>query len=177
MNFLTINKSEVLRNYFLDYPTKEIHLRELSRKTGISFPRVREICLDLLKMGLISKRNEGGLVLLKANRDSVYFIAKKRGRNIELLYSSGLCDKLIDEYQRPEAIIVFGSYARAEDSEESDIDIAVITKKHKSFNIAEFEKMLKRKITIHEISKEKSDKEFLNTLANGIGLYGFYEVV
>jgi len=45
--------------------------------------------------------------------------------------SSGLIALLKDKYEEPEAIVVFGSYARGEDTSESDIDIAVVTKKKK----------------------------------------------
>ncbi|MBI5060836.1 MAG: nucleotidyltransferase domain-containing protein [Candidatus Aenigmarchaeota archaeon] len=82
-----------------------------------------------------------------------------------------------NKYEEPEAIIVFGSYSRGEDQSGSDIDIAIITKKRINVSTVEFEKRLKRKINIYEIQIKHAEKEFLNTLANGIVLYGHMRVV
>jgi predicted nucleotidyltransferase len=175
ITFITSTKDEILK-FFADNPTIEIHLRELSRKTKISFPWVRKIAKELAKNKLLIEKKERGFTLVSANRDNILFKALKRTYNIYSLYSSNLVQALIEEYNHPETIILFGSYSRGEDTEQSDIDIAVITKRTTKINFAEFEKKLRRKISIKELQKEKIEKEFNITLANGIVLDGYFDM-
>src|SRR3989344_4808251 len=85
-------------------------------------------------------------------------------------------------YVRELAIVLFGSFAKGEDAEKSDIDLLVITSAKKELNLDIFDKKLGRKIQLFlfsekEIEKMKeSNKELLNSLINGIILYGFFEV-
>ena len=81
-----------------------------------------------------------------------------------------------EQYGHPEAIILFGSYSRGEDTETSDIDLAVATTKKLSLNLTLYEKKLKRKISIHEITLEKVSEEFLNNLANGLVITGYLKI-
>ncbi len=170
------SKKDELLEHFLLYPIKESHLRELSRLTKISLPWVSKTVTELSKQGLLTYVNQRGLVLVKADRESNQFRALKRAYNLFSLHNSGLVGMIVEEYMRPEAIILFGSYGKGEDIESSDVDIAVITKKKIEISLLEFEKKLKRKIKILEIDSGKIEKEFWNTLANGIVLYGYLEV-
>ena len=103
------------------------------------------------------------------------FIQLKRLYNIYSLFSA--VDYLKNIYEEPEAIVLFGSYSKGEDISQSDIDIAVITSNHKEIKISKFEKKLTRKIKIYEIQIEKAEKEFLNTLINGIVLDGYLNII
>ena len=68
---------------------------------------------------------------------------------------------------------MFGSYAKGEDTEQSDIDIAIITKDNARLELKPYESKLSRKINIIEIDLASSKKEFLNTIANGIVIDGY----
>jgi len=103
------------------------------------------------------------------------FRALKRSYNLFSLYRSELVNELTEIYNKPEAIVLFGSYSKGEDTEESDIDIAVITERQKDVNLAVFERRLYRKIKVLEIQRPRIEKEFWNTLINGIVLYGYLE--
>ena len=93
------------------------------------------------------------------------------------LYDSGLIDFLKEKYQFPETIIIFGSYSKGEDTEKSDIDIAVITRLEKNLDFSLFEKKLQRKINLLELKNlEKAKKEFINNLINGIVLDGVIQI-
>ena len=156
---------------FFDNPTMEFHARELARKTDLSIFSVLEAIKKLSKEGLISVHKKGNMKIVKAS-NSADFIRKKRIRNLEKIYDSGLVDQLNEAYDKPESIILFGSYSRGDDIESSDIDIAVITKDHKSHALEKFEKLLSRKISLREIDLKKISKEFHNNLINGIVLEG-----
>lgn len=98
--------------------------------------------------------------------------------NIYDLYISGLVSGLNDFYGIPECICVFGSFVKGEDMKESDIDLAIVTDRKKLPDLSIYEEKLKRKISIHLIKDiKKEDAGFINSLANGIVLSGYLEVV
>src|SRR3989344_8397437 len=133
------NSISVVLDEILDNPTKEFHARELSRKTNLSIFSVLEAIKKLSKEDFISVKKKGNMKIVKASH-STEFIRTKRIRNLEKLYDCGIVDYLNESYQKPGAIILFGSYSRGDDIENSDIDIAIITKDHKEPNMEKFEK-------------------------------------
>jgi len=157
---------------FFENPRKELHLRELSRELGLSMPTIISSTDILAKEQLIVKKKGSVLTQVKANRDNPDFIRHKRVYNLERIYSSGIIDYLISEYNHPKIIILFGSYSRGEDIENSDIDIAVTTTKKMTLNLSRYEKIFNKPINIHEISLNKTSEEFRMNLANGIVLEG-----
>lgn len=167
------NSISIVLEVFFDSPTKEFHARELSRKTSLSIFSVLEAIKKLSKEGIISVHKKGNMKIIKADQ-SVKFIRAKRINNLEKIYNSGLTDYLNETYDKPEAIILFGSYSRGDDIETSDIDIAVITKGHKDHknSLERFERITSRKISVHEIDIKKVSREFHNNLINGIVLEG-----
>ena len=77
----------------------------------------------------------------------------------------------------PQSIVVFGSYQKGEDTEDSDIDIFVEANEEK-INLEKFEKLLNRKIQLHFNPNFKTySKELKNNIANGwvFGGYLKYE--
>lgn len=176
MEIFVTSKLGMVLEFFLKNPTKEIHLRELSRAMSISLPWIRKIVLYFTKKKILSQRKKGNLVLVRANRENELFTAIKRSYNLLSLYKSRLVAELVEAYGRPEAVILFGSYSKGEDTEISDIDIAIITKRDIALRLEEFEKKLERKIKISRLERNKTEEEFLNTLANGIVLYGYLEI-
>ena len=165
------NSNFIVLDVFFDNPTTEFHARELSRKTKLSIFSILEAIKKLSKEGFLYVNKKGNMKIIKASHSTV-FIRAKRIRNLEKVYNSGLVDYIVNAYENPEAIILFGSYNRGDDVENSDIDIAVITKENKNHNLERFEKMLSRKISLHEIDLKKVSKEFHNNLINGIVLEG-----
>ena len=176
METLVSNKQDIVLQYFLRHPTQVVHLRELSRKLKISFPWVRKLVLQFAKDQLLLLQKEGPLVQVRANRDNPLFLGLKRSYNLFSLYKCGLIEALVESYGHPEALILFGSYARGEDSETSDIDLAIISQKHPHLELLPFEKKLQRKIHLKELEKANINKEFLTTLANGLVLSGYLEL-
>ncbi len=165
-----------LLEFFLIHPTAEVHLRELSRRLKISFPWVRKLVKILASQGLLLSRRERGLVIVQADRERQNYKAAKRSYNLLSLYKSGLVQMLVDAYGHPDAIIVFGSYAHGDDTETSDVDIAIITRRKAVSDLAPFEKRLHRTIRIQELGKGNISHDFLTTLANGIVVAGYLEL-
>ena len=157
---------------FFNYPAREFYLRELSRELKLAMHTVISTTDILAKEGLIIKTKGKALTKVIANRENPGFINYKRAYNLEKIYDSKLIDYLISSYNNPKMIILFGSYSKGEDTEKSDIDMAVATSKKTGLDIKKYEKELKRGISIHEIDLAKVSREFKNNLHNGIVLEG-----
>jgi predicted nucleotidyltransferase len=171
------NKVHILRLFF-EGPNVRLHLREVARRTGLSAPGAMKILGALEKERLLEKERTAFMVVYRGNYDNERFMALKRSLNLYSLYSCDLVSSLVEFYRIPECIILFGSYAKGEDTTESDIDIAIITGQKDYPELEIYEDCLKRKISLHLIENTKNEKkEFINSLANGIVLYGYLEVV
>lgn len=168
------NNYKVMKLFF-DSPERKFHIREIAKLTKLSPAGVLKIVKRLKKEGWLVSEKKGIIEEIQHSGDR--FIKLKECHNIFMLHESGLVEFLRDKYEEPEAIAVFGSYAKGEDNSKSDIDIAIITEKEIKPDLSGFEKTLKRKISLYEISIENAEKEFINSLANGIVLYGYLKVV
>ncbi len=164
--------NERILGIFFDNPSKEFHLRELSRLSKLSLPTVISATETLSREKLVIKTKGKVLTKIVGNRENIAFVRYKRVYNLERLYTSGIVDYLSSAYNNPRLIIMFGSYSRGEDIEGSDIDIAIITNKKLNIDFSEYEKILKRGVSIHEIALEKISNEFRSNLANGIVMEG-----
>jgi predicted nucleotidyltransferase len=173
---ITKNNMWDVMDFFFKYPERKFHLRELERLTGLSMPGVRKITGKLAKEGLLKTEKEKMVKNYYATRESK-FLHLKQAYNIYSVFSSGLLDHLIKAYSEPEAVVLFGSYSKGEDISKSDIDIAIITSEHHEPDLTIFERKLARKIMIYEIQMKKAEKEFINTLSNGIVLHGYLKVI
>ena len=153
-------------------PRTRFTIRELARKVGIAPPTALLIVRALKKEGIVIETHVARASQISANLDSLLYTRKKRLYNLDSVYSSGLVDCLAQEYNEPKAIILFGSYSRGDDVERSDIDLAILTAEEKDLDLTRFEKILQRKISIHEIQLKQASEEFKNNLYNGIILHG-----
>jgi predicted nucleotidyltransferase len=169
------NISKVMELFFKN-PERKFHLRELERLTKLSMPGVKKIVEKLEKEGLLKSKAEKMVKNFYASRNEK-FIQLKRAYNLYSISDSGLLNFLINKYQEPESIVLFGSYGKGEDNSLSDIDIAIITPKRETCDLSDFERKLGRKIKIYEIKIGKAEKEFINTLANGIVLHGYLKLI
>jgi len=175
LQICTIDK---VLNVFLNSPSRRFNLKEISKLSGIAHTSVKNELEKLIKQKLIVKEIE-----IKGKRKfPVYFpnvngrfLELKKMHNEHLIKQSGLIDYLKIKLM-PNSIILFGSFSRGEDTKESDIDLFVESKP-KEINLNKFEKMLNHKINlIFKSSINLLKKEFLNSILNGIILYGVVEI-
>ena len=172
------NIKEKIREYFFVSPSAKLRVREIERTLDLPLPSVIRYCKELEKDETLTKIKMGNVVFYTSNRNSKKYLLEKKLFNVKNLYSSELVDFLIDELSNP-SIIVFGSYAKGEDTEKSDIDLYIETPSKKEINLERFEKILKRKIQIfrHKNIKELKNTALANNIINGILLNGFVEVL
>lgn len=169
------NRYKLLK-IFLDNPTENFRLRELSRISKISPVSVINYLKEFEKENLIKKFIKRGVPFYQAVRDNEKFKLYKIISIIYELNESGYVDDLWDKFS-PEAIILYGSYAKGESIESSDIDLFVIAKNKQKF-VEDFnEKLGKMVHIIFDNDIKKIPKELKNNLANGIVLKGYLKLL
>ena len=175
-----------LLEFFIKEPYREFYIREIAKKTKKSPTTISKYLKEYEKEGILNSEKKLNHLLFKADVENKNFRLVKLSRNIELINKSGLIEFLEEEFNYPEAIILFGSTAKSENIPRSDIDILVISAKKKepySANLEKFEKELGHKIqlfshTPEEIKKLKqTNKELVNSWVNGIVIYGYFELL
>lgn len=133
--------------YFVLHPGESVHIRELARRLKLSPTSVLAYSKPLLKEKLVISKREGRNLVLTTNQANQAFQSQKKWTNLALLVDSGLIDKLNEAGAT--SIILFGSFSRGEDTERSDIDLAVDSPIR--LELGKFESMLNRKIQLHSI--------------------------
>jgi predicted nucleotidyltransferase len=174
---LTESNNVKILKLFFDGPGERLHVREVARRAGLSPPGAMKILKYLKSEDLVIDEPNNVVVNYQGNYDNPCFMAMKRSVNLYSLYASGMINALTEFYNTPECIVLFGSYAKGEDTGNSDIDIAIVTDTEKMPDLQIYEKKLNREISIHLIGNlKKANAGFINSLANGIVLYGYLEV-
>jgi predicted nucleotidyltransferase len=102
------------------------YLRQLARMTGIALGPVQRELRQLVDAGLVTKRIQGTQTLFTANESSPVFsemrslVAKTVGMHDVLLAALSPLNSKID------LAFVYGSVARAGETEQSDVDLMVV---------------------------------------------------
>ncbi len=131
---------------FFRQPTKEFTIADLKRETKLTYPGLKPHLDALAAQHLITwtsqKKETREYKTYRANKDHAEYRYWKRINNV--LSLKPLVDYL-KETCKPDFIVLFGSYARGEDDEHSDIDLFIQTKKQ-TFDLRQFEKLLGKEI-------------------------------
>jgi hypothetical protein len=165
------SNKELILTFFLDEPTRGFWLRELERLSKLGLPSVRNYVMQLVEENLVKSQKIQRIILYCANRDSDDFKRIKIFHNIRSLYESGLIGYINDELSFP-TIVLFGSKARGEDTEDSDVDLYVESPE-KKLDVSGFEKI---QVFLHKNLREIRNKHLVNNIANGIVLEGYLKV-
>jgi predicted nucleotidyltransferase len=152
---------------FFAEPTKVHYIKEISRIIHLAPTSVKNHIQELVKEGLIEETDKEIFKGYLARRDNPEFIFYKKISNLISIKSSKLQDYLKEHY--PKAIILFGSYDKGEDIENSDIDLFIDSKKFR-VDAEKFGKILKR--NIHLVFKEEAEKSLLESINQGTILFG-----
>lgn len=163
---------------FFKEPTKNHYLIEISRKAELSHTSTKKHLQALAKLGIIKETIEkkGGrkFPLFRADLNSKNYKEYKRIYNLLELKKYPLIGFLKDSLM-PKCIVLFGSYQKGEDVEDSDIDLFVECKEEK-LNLAHFAKKLGRNIQLHfKEDFKKYPPELKNNIINGLVVEGYLE--
>ncbi|MBS3056312.1 MAG: nucleotidyltransferase domain-containing protein [Candidatus Aenigmarchaeota archaeon] len=172
-----INVKDSVKHYFFMCPTVKLRVRQIEKKLKLSLPSVIRYCRELKNEGILQKTKTSNVVFYTANRTNNKFLLEKRLFNIKQIHDSKLIEHLKQELINP-SIILFGSYAKGEDVENSDIDLYIETLSKKEIRLSKFEEILKRKLQLFRYRniKNVSNAHLANNIVNGITLNGFVEV-
>ncbi len=168
---------QTIKAHFFINPSANLRVREIERALKLPLPSVIRYCNELEQEGILTTNKIGNANFYTSNRGSQKYILEKKLYNIKKIYESGLIEYLKIELSNP-AIVLFGSYAKGEDTEESDIDLYIETPSKKDISLEKFEDKLKRKIQVfrHKNIKEISNPHMANNIINGITLNNYIEV-
>ncbi|PIN75350.1 hypothetical protein COV18_04135 [Candidatus Woesearchaeota archaeon CG10_big_fil_rev_8_21_14_0_10_37_12] len=163
---------------FINEPDRELSIREYARLRRIS-PATALMRLHIFEtQGLLVSKTLRNNKLYSANEQSQKYKLTKKYYSILSIINTELLQHLIDSFREPLAIYLFGSYAKAENRPNSDIDIFILTRTKTTIDISQFEKNINAKIQLFVYTEEelkKANKHLLNNIINGIKLYGFWE--
>ena len=150
--------------------------REIAKLLKVSPTAVSKSIKRLNEKNLARIEKTKTINFISFNRDEKRAIELKRAENLENIYLSGLSDYL-HQALAGSTIILFGSYSIGEDTNTSDIDIAIIGKKDKILELEKYEKILNRKINVNFYNSLKEIHRHLkNNILNGIILHGSVEL-
>ncbi|MEM4335653.1 MAG: nucleotidyltransferase domain-containing protein [Candidatus Anstonellales archaeon] len=168
--------------YLLEHPYKEIHLRELARKTGTSCSTCYRAVKELVGYGLAERNKSYGRVFVK-------LVLSPAVKKLKIAYSthiiekSGMVEHISQNSFGLQSLVVYGSIARGEDDENSDCDILVIASKCNA-NSMTLSKMLKREVSLKCFTlegwkkvAEKNRAFYLEVITNSIVLKGNLPIV
>lgn len=165
--------TERVAQLFFQQPHSSFHLREIARKTEMSASTASHAIDELEERELVTVTKKVTKRVEASNNQE--FRDRKRVYNLHQLLASGLIDKLEQNYH-PDALVLFGSYARGEDASDSDIDLAIINGRQQETELKKWEQKLNRSINLHQVRLQEAGDNFKSTLANGIVVRGYLDL-
>ena len=143
---------------FIKEPEREFHVRELAKLLKKSPTTISKYLKEYENKKILILESKLNHLLFKANTSSTNFRQLKLNYNLSLINESGIIEFLEDYFNQPEAIVLFGSFSKAEDNKNSDIDLLIISSKRQEPNLERFERKLEHKIQLfihpkHELNK------------------------
>lgn len=157
---------------------KELHNREIARRSNRSEAAVRQELTRLADIGLVCLRRSGNRLYYSANRNHPLF----EEIHSMVLKTTGLIDVLAEALSdhRIETAFVFGSIAEGEETPDSDVDILIIGRiglMEVSGLLSGVSERLEREINPIVMSREEyisrsgTDDHFVNNVIRGARLF------
>ena len=179
--FREVSRQNIMAVLFR-HPEKEFSLSDLAKEACVAKANIGVILSEFSDTGLITIEKLSKIWRIRANLSSQFYRSSKIVYNLNFACNSGIVEYLVDRFNNPKALILFGSFRKGEDLSGSDIDIAIESYEAKGYEtlalneISGFEKIIGRKIQIHLFTRKDVDVGVFNNIANGIVLWGFMEV-
>jgi predicted nucleotidyltransferase len=102
-----------------------LYIRQLSKELGLTFSVVYKEIENLKNLGLVTEERKGKLRLFTINKNSIIYDELRK----LLLKTTALGQKLkssLPELKKTKYALIYGSVARGEELETSDIDLLII---------------------------------------------------
>jgi predicted nucleotidyltransferase len=155
---------------FIEDNYRRINVREYAKLAHISPPTASKQ-LDLRqKEGLLIKETDRQYIYYSANKDSWLFL---RLLHIYWLYRLETLKNHLEKNLIDPTIILFGSLAKSEAKQDSDVDLAVISRSAKNLDLTSYEKQLKRKVHLLKYdSWDAIPRDIYKNIINGVVMSG-----
>jgi predicted nucleotidyltransferase len=167
---------------FFRYPNVDFTLSEVAKNTKLSKATVSKIIKAMKQLEFVTILDLGVVYRIRANAENPLYKKEKIAYNVTGIMRSNIAEFLIKEFKSPKCIILYGSYRKGDDDEDSDIDIAVEVPEGVETGIFEYkefrelEDFANRKVAVHVFNRKEVDANVFMSIANGIVLYGLLEV-
>jgi predicted nucleotidyltransferase len=168
--------------WFFSFPDKDMSLNDLSKELRISKTTANKIVSHLMKENFLKVEVLGRIWRISCNKNHIYNYSRKISYNLMAIYEIGLVEEIHKIIPNPRSIILFGSYRKGDDNENSDLDLAVEILGNEEPKIIElttlqyFQYRKNVKVNLYIFSRNKIDLNLFSNIANGIILEGFLEV-
>jgi predicted nucleotidyltransferase len=168
---------------FMDNPYEKYYLRETARLLNMS-PMTLRRSLDLLLTNkLIVKEISKNRILYSANMQNPAFRHMKISRSLSMLLQKDVVEFIKKRVPGVSTIILYGSYAKGEETMDSDVDMLVIAPARKDIS-SELSQVIGKDVTMSLFSPAEWSKQaktnrafYLDVITEGIVLYGTRPVV
>ena len=157
----------------------EASLSGIARRAGISPSTAHAYLTGMSGKGLLTKREVGRSHLYRLNIENALARSLKVALSLDEINESGIVEEIRKRNPFVVSIILYGSAARGDDDEKSDLDIILISRKTQGLGGLKSIKLLGREASILNYSqsewrrKAKEDKIFYDrVIIDGIPLYG-----
>ena len=173
-------RNKVMR-WFFSYPAKEISLNDITRSVNVSKSTANKVVMQLAKEGFLKIQPLGKVWRISCDQKHSYNSTKKVSHNLELIYDTQIVAGVLSKVPNARSIILFGSYRKGDDNENSDIDIAVeiVGGGDVQMTTLGIIPMLdyRKNVKVNALlfSRNRIDLNLFANLVNGIVLYGFLE--
>lgn len=168
---------------FLENPHSSYYLRESARMLNMDPMTVKRALNLLVNDDLLIRTEEKNRTLYKANVENPALRHIKISYNLSELREKNLVDFILNKMKSVSSIMLFGSFAKGANDNESDVDILIISLS-KDKPTAKLAKHLERDVNLVNFTpaqwsnQTKDNKAFyLDVITDGILLYGTKPVV
>ncbi len=167
--------------WFFSFPNREFSLNDLPKALKIAKTSANRAVTRLVKEGFLKVEVIGRVWRISCDQSHIYNYSKKISYNLMAIYESGLLEEVHRKIPNSRAVILFGSYRKGDDTEKSDIDIAVEIIGDNDLKIEPlgvfpaFGYRTNVTVNLHIFSRNQIDINLFSNIANGIVLEGFLE--
>ncbi len=167
-----MNKENNILKLFFNESSKHWTFTEILKESKVSRDKANNWLVKLQKEGIIKKiKEEGKMPYYIADFENPAYKNKKKLFALEEFYKTGLLNHLAS-LKDAKAVILFGSFARADWHTGSDIDIFILGNADE-FEQSSYEKKLRREIqTFIYKSRDKINKNLLKSILTGYTIKG-----
>jgi len=117
-------RSEIFRMLF-GVNDEALHMREIERRSGLSIGTIQQETKKLLHLNLILKRKDGNRIYYRANKEHPLY-AEIRGLVLKTVGLADFFRNALKVNPNIQFAFVFGSLARNEENDKSDVDLMII---------------------------------------------------